>query len=89
MLSRALGLLFCVIGLCLPHRLRIWFSEFLGWATQGVYYLYYGLMNYLLKELRQADAAGDAVKDSNTAADREAQSSVAATPPLADKGASS
>ena len=55
MLSRAFGLLFCVVGLLLPHRLRIWFSEFLGWATQGVYYLYYGLMNYLLTELRQAD----------------------------------
>jgi len=49
--------------------MRIWFSEFLGWATQGVYYLYYGLMNYLLKELRQADAAGDAVKESSTAAE--------------------
>ena len=76
MLSRAFGLLFCVIGLCLPHRMRIWFSEFLGWATQGVYYLYYGLMNYLLKELRQVDAAGDgdAVEDSSTATEREAQS---------------
>jgi len=56
MLSRALGLIFCVVGLILPHRARIWFSEFLGWATQGVYFLYYGLMNYLLTELRQVDA---------------------------------
>ena len=55
MISRFFGWLLCVIGVLLPHRLRCWYSEFLGWCTQGVYFLYYGLLNFLLRELRKAN----------------------------------
>ena len=73
MLSRALGFLICVIALMLPHRLRVWFSEFLGWITQGVYYAYYGLLNYLVANVKQTktDAVTITAPRSNVSADDE------------------
>ena len=84
MLSRFFGLLFCFVGLLLPHRARIWFSEFLGWATQGVYYLYYGLMNYLLNELRQAEMTADGGQKDTQETERDATGTVSSEP-LADE----
>mgnify|MGYP005648438195 CR=1 FL=1 len=54
MLGKIIGLFISLIGLLLPWRLRILFSEFLGWVTQLIYYTYYGIFNYILKELRES-----------------------------------
>ncbi len=57
MISKAIGFTICLFAVLLPFRLRILFAEFLGWLTQLIYYTYYGIFNYILRELRKADAA--------------------------------
>ena len=54
MISRFIGIFISIIGLMLPWRLRILFSEFLGWVTQLVYFTYFGIFNFILNELRKA-----------------------------------
>ena len=59
MFGKLLGFIVSVLGLLLPWRLRVIFSEILGWITQFVYYTYYGIFNYLLKELKHEEEGGD------------------------------
>jgi hypothetical protein len=56
MISKAIGFFLCLFAVLLPWRLRILFAEFLGWLTQLIYYTYYGIFNYILRELRKADS---------------------------------
>jgi len=56
MLGRAMAFLICCMGVLLPHRLRCLYSSFLGWCTQGVYFAYYGLVNFILRQLREAES---------------------------------
>lgn len=53
MISRAVALIICTIGVLLPWRARIIFSDLLGWTVQFIYFLYYGTLNFLLKELKK------------------------------------
>lgn len=55
MFSKPLGFIICLICLILPWRLRVIFGEILGWFIQLFYYLYYGIFNFLLTELRKAE----------------------------------
>ena len=55
-ISKFIGFTICIISLLLPWRLRILFSELLGWFTQFIYYSYYGILNFLLKELKEEEA---------------------------------
>lgn len=57
MISRFIGILISLMGLLLPWRLRILFSEFLGWVTQAIYFTYFGIFNFILTELRKAKEA--------------------------------
>lgn len=54
-MSRFIAFVVCVIAVLLPWRLRIVFSEILGWFVQGAYFAYYGILNYLIRELKNAD----------------------------------
>jgi hypothetical protein len=54
MFGKYLGIFISLIGLILPWRLRVLFSEILGWITQFVYFTYYGIFNFILNELRKA-----------------------------------
>jgi hypothetical protein len=45
----------CLIGVLLPWRLRVAYSEIVGWITQFIYYSYFGILNFILKELRKAE----------------------------------
>ena len=56
MISKAIGFFLCLFAVLLPWRLRILFAEFLGWLTQLIYYTYYCIFNYILRELRKADS---------------------------------
>lgn len=38
----------------LPWRLRVIFAEGVGWIVQFFYLTYYGILNYLIKELHNA-----------------------------------
>lgn len=50
-------MIICLVGLILPWRLRVLFSEFLGWVTQAIYFTYFGIFNFILTELRKAKEA--------------------------------
>ncbi len=52
MISRAIAFILCFIGVLLPWRARIIFSDLLGWGVQFVYFSYYGTLNFLLRELK-------------------------------------
>lgn len=63
MISKFLGLIICLFALILPWRLRVLFSEFLGWVTQFIYFTYFGIFNYLLAELKKAESEVSKNKD--------------------------
>lgn len=54
MISRALGLIICLFSLILPWKARVLFSEILGWITQFIYYTYFGILNYLIREIKKS-----------------------------------
>jgi hypothetical protein len=62
MISKVIGLIICLVSLLLPWRLRVLFSEFLGWVTQTIYYTYYGILNFLLKELKSDQEKSSEIK---------------------------
>ncbi len=64
MISRLIAVFLCTLALILPHRLRCWLSEVVGWSLQGIYFAYYGLFNFLVKELKSASEEGDGTPDS-------------------------
>ena len=55
MLGRWFAILVCCIALLMPCRLRMIFSEVLGWALQFLYFSYFGIFNYILKELQEEE----------------------------------
>jgi hypothetical protein len=55
MFGRLIAFFVCLIGLILPFRLRIIFSEILGWFIQFIYFSYFGLFNFILKELKNVE----------------------------------
>jgi hypothetical protein len=59
MIGKYLGIFISLIGLLLPWRLRILFSEILGWITQVIYFTYYGIFNFILNELRKSNEEND------------------------------
>ncbi|MBK24124.1 MAG: hypothetical protein CME70_09005 [Halobacteriovorax sp.] len=63
MIGRFIGIVISLIGLILPWRLRILFSEFLGWVTQAIYFTYFGIFNFILSELRKAKEMENKEKD--------------------------
>lgn len=64
-MSKLIGLLISLIGVLMPWRLRIFFSELLGWFTQFIYFTYYGILNYLLKELKKTTSENTERNDVN------------------------
>ncbi len=59
MLSRLIALVVCLIAVLLPFRLRIVFAEFVGWVVQFFYATYFGIINFILKELKSAQDDDD------------------------------
>ena len=62
MFGRVISFVICSFGIIFPFRLRILYSEILGWIFQFLYGSYYGLLNYILKELKEGERA-DLLKD--------------------------
>ena len=58
MFSRVIAFFVCLIAVLLPFRLRIVFAEFVGWVVQLFYETYYGIINFILKELKKAEEEG-------------------------------
>lgn len=52
MLKRLLALLVCCIAALLPIRLRIAFTEALGWICQGCYFVAFRVARFLVRSLR-------------------------------------
>ncbi len=44
----------CSTGVLLPNSLRCLFSEVLGWITQFIYFNYYTILKFIVKELKKA-----------------------------------
>lgn len=59
MLSRIIAFFVCLIAVLLPYRLRIVFSEFVGWVVQFFYGTYFGIINFILKELKAVENQGN------------------------------
>jgi len=49
-LKYVLSFFVCLIALCLPYRLRILYSEFIGWAINFFYKIYIGIINLIVRE---------------------------------------
>ncbi|MFH1619952.1 MAG: hypothetical protein ABIG11_08620, partial [bacterium] len=49
----------CLVGVMLPWRLRVIYSECLGWTAQFVYMNYIYTLKFILKELEKAKAGGE------------------------------
>lgn len=58
MIGKAWAFIVCCIALALPWRLRVIFSSLMGWLAQGLYFLYAGLLNYIVRELRKSAGSG-------------------------------
>jgi len=56
MFRTLIGFVICLIGILLPHRLRVIFSEALGWFLQVFYLAFYGTLNFLITELKKDDS---------------------------------
>jgi len=50
-LRKILAFMVCLLGLLLPSRLRVLYSEALGWITQFVYLNYIVILKFIIKEL--------------------------------------
>lgn len=59
-MRRLLGWLLCVLGLLLPHRLRVLYVEGLGWIAQGFHLLVRSLLVFILQRVKEQEAAHEA-----------------------------
>ena len=57
-LRRMLAFPLCLAGVLLPWRLRVIYSECMGWTVQFVYMTYVYTLKFVLKELEKAKAGG-------------------------------
>ncbi|MFC1698404.1 hypothetical protein ACFL1I_00400 [Candidatus Omnitrophota bacterium] len=57
MLRKAIAFVICSIGIILPLRLRIIYSEILGWITQFMYLNYVLILKFIIKELKKSELA--------------------------------
>lgn len=55
MLGKFLGFILCATAILLPFRLRIIFTEILGWFIQFFYLAFYSTLNFILKELKKSE----------------------------------
>ncbi len=59
MIRKTMAFFICSIGVLLPNRLRCLFSEVLGWITQFIYFNYFAILKFIIKELDKAGAGKD------------------------------
>lgn len=57
-MKRILGFLICLIGVLLPWRARVIFSELLGWIAQAMTGAYFLLVKFIVKSLAGPKAGG-------------------------------
>jgi hypothetical protein len=55
-MDRIIGFFVCLLAVLMPWRLRVIFSEIMGWLVQSFYFTFYGILNYILKELKKAES---------------------------------
>ena len=57
-MRRALAFLICAVGALLPLRLRVLYSEALGWFAQYYHYLFRSLVSFIVSEVEKDKAKG-------------------------------
>ena len=55
-MRRILAFLLCALGALLPLRLRVLYSEALGWFAQYYHYLFRSLVTYIVREVEKDEA---------------------------------
>ena len=55
---RIMAFFICLAGALLPWRLRVIFSEALGWLVQFVYMNYIYIIKFILRELEKGSGGG-------------------------------
>ena len=55
-MRRALAFLLCTLGALLPLRLRVLYSEALGWFAQYYHYLFRSLVTFIVREVERDEA---------------------------------
>jgi len=50
-MKRILAFIICFVGLILPCRLRIIYTEIIGWMTQFIYLIYFSILKFIVKNL--------------------------------------
>jgi hypothetical protein len=61
-MRRALAFMLCAFGALLPLRLRVLYSEALGWFAQVYHYVFRSLVTFIVKEVekdRDEGASGE------------------------------
>jgi hypothetical protein len=57
-MRRALAFALCAFGALLPLRLRVLYSEALGWFAQYYHYVFRSLVTFIVKEVQKDGAKG-------------------------------
>ncbi len=55
-MRRALAFMICVVGALLPLRLRVLYSEALGWFAQYYHYIFRSLVSFIVSEVEKEKA---------------------------------
>jgi hypothetical protein len=58
MIRKILAFIICSVGVILPWRLRIIYSEILGWVAQAATAAYFYIVRFLVKNLAHPDNNG-------------------------------
>jgi hypothetical protein len=53
--KKLMGFFICFSALLMPGRIRVIFSEILGWITQFLYMNYFAILKYIINELNQSE----------------------------------
>lgn len=57
-MRRALAFMLCAFGALLPLRLRVLYSEALGWFAQYYHYVFRSLVTFIVTEVQKDGAKG-------------------------------
>ena len=64
-MDKVIGFIVCFFAVIMPWRLRVIFSEILGWIVQTFYFTFYGILNFILKELKKSQEDEDVKVEPN------------------------
>jgi len=58
-MKRIIGFIICFFAIILPCRIRIIYSEILGWMAQLLYLLYFSIAKFIIKNFAGVKKGGE------------------------------